>query len=344
MIFEHFLYVVECVDGTLYTGYSTDVEARVAAHNAGKGAKYTKARRPVNLLAKARFYTKQRAMSAEAYFKQLTRDQKDALLARAAREPFENVLVDSIEAFAKEPVHEFVARVLCENQDLEYRAFNAKLLPSLDAKTVVGVRTPILRKAGKQLAKREDVGEFFAAMPHKLFEENQLHSFAIDAIRDYDKAVELIQAFLPYVDNWATCDQLPNKVLMKRPEESLELIYAWIDSERVYTSRYGIQALMQHYLDDLFKPEFLEIVADKHVPGYEKPEPASEAYYMDMMRAWFFAETMAKQPETALPYLKHPERGGNGLVDEWTRRKAIQKAIESYRVSDELKQRLRAER
>ena len=344
MGFEHYMYVVECADGTLYTGYSTDVEARVAAHNAGKGAKYTKPRTPVRLLAKARFFTKQRAMSAEARFKQLLRDQKDAALALAAKRPFEDVLAEAIPGFAEEPVGEFVARSLWQNRDEAYRAFNAGLLPSVDARAVVGVRTPALRKIARELAKRPDAGDFFADVPHRLFEESQLHAFAIESATGYDEALAMTQAFLPYVDNWATCDQLPNKALAQRPGETLAHIRVWIASDRVYTARYGMKALMQHYLDERFDPAFLQMVADKHVPGFEKPEPASAAYYLDMMRAWFFAEAMAKQPDAAFPYLRHPERGGNGALDEWTRRKAIQKSVESFRVPDALKERLRAER
>lgn len=341
-MFAHYMYVVECVDGTLYTGYATDIEARVRVHNTGKGAKYTRTRLPVSLLAKARFYTKQRAMSAEAYFKQLDRDKKDALLAQATQRPFEEVLAENIPALSNEPVHEWVARQLSENQDEGYRDFMAKLTPSIDPKTIVGVRTPALRKIAKQLAKRDDLSEFFKQAPHKLFEENQLHSFAIGSFKDYDEALREIQAFLPYIDNWATCDQLPNKVLMRRPEQTLELIQDWIDSDLTYTARYGIETLMQYYLDDLFQPQFIDWVVEKHVAGYEKPEPTSEAYYMNMMRAWFLAEAMAKQPDAALPYLE--KQKGVESLDEWTRKKAIQKSIESFRVSDTNKDRLRAAR
>lgn len=340
--FSHYMYVVECADGTLYTGYAVDVEARVAKHNSGKGAKYTRTRTPINLLAKARYFTKNQAMSAEAYFKQLTRDQKDALLANAATQPFEEILAEAIPALSEEPIGEFIARQLAENEDVEYQKFMAKLTPSVDPKTIVGVRTPALRKIAKQLPKRDDYKTFLKATPHKLFEENQLHSFSLASLKDYDAALGEIERFLPYIDNWATCDQMPNKMLMQRPEETLRHIERWIESEHTYTARYGIETLMQYYLDELFQPYFIDLVVEKHVPGYEEPKAASEAYYMDMMRAWFLAEAVAKQPDTAIPYLE--KKMGQPALDEWTRKKAIQKAIESFRVPEATKTRLKAAR
>lgn len=342
-MFQHFLYVVECADGTLYAGYSTDVPARVATHNAGRGAKYTRTRLPVRLVAQARFYTKQRAMSAEAYFKQLNRNDKDALLARAVEEPFEKVLVACLPGFGKEPVAEFVARELCQARDEGYAGFVRKLLPSVDSWRVVGVRTPDLRKIARRLAKRPDVELFLSDAPHELFEEDQLHSFVIGTMKDYDRVMEELERFLPLVDNWATCDQLPTKVLAKRPEETLQAVDAWIRGDHAYTSRFGMEVLMQHYLDDLFQPEFLELVAGRR-EGVDRPDEASPAYYLHMMRAWFFAECAAKQPRAVLPYLLHPQGAGNGALDEWTRRKAIQKSVESYRVDVDLKERLKAAR
>lgn len=214
--FNHYMYVLECGDGSLYTGYTTDVAARVAAHQAGTGAKYTKSHGPVELLAQARFYSKERAMTAEAHFKQLNRKQKDALLVKAVQSPespFEDILRHELPGFGEDTAQEFVCRSLAQNADVAYRDFHKKLIPTVDPKTIVGVRTPVLRKIAKDLAKREDARAFMNALPHRFYDENQVHAFAIGQEKDYQKALKLYDQFLPYIDNWATCDQLPTKVL-----------------------------------------------------------------------------------------------------------------------------------
>lgn len=338
--FEHYMYVLECGDGSLYTGYTTDVAARLAAHQAGTGAKYTRTHAPVHLLAQARFYSKERAMSAEALFKRLDHGQKDALLAKAADTPLEDALRAELPGFGEDTAAEFVCRSLTENVDLGYRKFHSRLVPTVDARTIAGVRTPALRKIAKELAQREDAGTFLRALPHRLFDENQVHAFCIGLERDYDTALELYERFLPHVDNWATCDQLPVKVLAKRPDETLLHVEDWLDSGHCYTIRFGIGVLMRLYLDELFDERFLAMVAQTRMP--DKPEsPASDddIYYVDMMRAWCFAEALAKQEEAALPYLER--QGEEALLDEWTRRKGIQKAIESRRISDAMKAYLR---
>lgn len=338
-LFEHYLYVLACGDGSLYTGYATDVEARLAAHRAGTGAKYTKAHGPVELVAQARFYSKERAMSAEARFKQLDRAQKDRLLAEAKDKPLEDVLRAELPGFAEDTALEFVHRGLAESTDGAYRAFNAKLLPTVDPKTMAGVRTPALRALAKKLVLRDDADDFLKSLPHRLFEENQVHAFAIGLEKDYETTLGLYEAFLPYVDNWATCDQLPVKVLARNPERTLEKVTAWLDSGHCYTIRFGLGVLMRLYLQDLFEERFLDMVAGARMPD-SPASPASEddVYYVDMMRAWYFAEALAKQEAAALPYL---DRSGGALLDEWTRRKGIQKAIESRRISDEMKAHLR---
>lgn len=338
--FEHHMYVLECADGSLYAGYATDVAKRVATHQAGKGAKYTKARLPVRLLAKARFYTKERAMSAEARFKRLSRSEKERLLGLAASGPLEEVLVSELPGFGEEPALEFVDRAIYENIDEEYRAFQSKLLPTVDPGTFAGVRTPVLRKIAKELRKREDMGDFLRSLPHRLFDENQVHAFAIGLERDYDAAIAELDRFLPFVDNWATCDQLSVKVLAAQPERTLQKAREWMASPRCYTIRFGIGVLMRLYLDDLFQPELLALVAETRMPS-TRDEPASEAdiYYVDMMRAWYFAEALVKQEDASMPYFERIDDGA--LLDEWTRRKAIQKAIESFRVHGDLKDHLR---
>lgn len=343
--FEHYMYVLECGDGSLYTGYATDVASRLAAHQAGRGAKYTKSHAPVRLRAQARFYSKQRAMSAEALFKQLPRERKDMLLALAAKRPFEDVLCCELPGFGRDSACEFVDRRLSEQVDPAYRDFMAKLTPTVDPKRIVGVRTPALRVIARDLAHRDDAHTFLRALPHRLFEENQVHAFAIGLERDYGKAVKLYNRFLPYVDNWATCDQLPVQVLAKDPERTLQQVDAWLASGRCYTIRFGIGVLMRLFLDERFEARFPDMVAAARMPLHAEDDALAtkdDIYYVDMMRAWYFAEAMAKQPEAALPYLER--RDGDALLDEWTRRKAIQKTIESRRITFEMKDCLRAMR
>ena len=341
--FEHYLYVLECGDGSLYTGYTNDVAARVAVHQAGRGAKYTKSHAPVHLLAQARFYSKERAMSAEARFKQLDRAQKDALLAQAATTPFEDVLRAQLPGFPEDTAGEFVRRSLEQNADADYRAFQLKLLPSVDPRSMVGVRTPILRKIARQLVKREDANAFLTTLPHRFFDESQVHSFAIGLQRDYDRALALCEKFLPYVDNWATCDQLSVKVLATDPERTLQRVDAWLESGHCYTIRFALGVLMRLFLDDWFEDRFLAQVAAARMPSTDDaPASESDVYYVDMMRAWYFAEALAKQEAAALPYFGR--KGDKALLDEWTRRKAIQKAIESRRIAPEMKERLRGMR
>lgn len=338
--FEHYMYVLECADGSLYAGYATDVDRRVATHQAGKGAKYTKARLPVRLLAKARFYSKERAMSAEARFKRLSRSDKERVLRLAAGSSLEKALAAELPGFGEEPALEFVDRLIFENVDEGYRAFQSKLMPTVGLEAFAGVRTAALRKIAKQLRKRGDARDFLRALPHRLFDENQVHAFAIGLERDYDAAVEELDRFLPFVDNWATCDQLSVKVLGGRPEQTLQKAREWMASSHCCTIRFGTGVLMRLYLDDLFRPELLSLVAATRMPSTaDGPASDADVYYVDMMRAWCFAEALVKQPEASLPYFE--QVGDAALLDEWTRRKAIQKAIESFRVPDELKDRLR---
>ena len=338
--FAHYMYVLACGDGSYYTGYTTDVDARVAAHAAGRGARYTRAHGPVRLLASARFYSKARAMRAEALFKRLSREAKEALLAAAAAEPLECVLERSLPGFGGEDAVEFVCRRLSQEVDPSYRAFMAPLIPTVDAGRLAGVRTPVVRAIAKEAACRDDAPTFLRALPHRLFEENQVHAFMLGRMSDYDAALPLYERFLPHVDNWATCDQLPVRVLAADPSRTLERVSWWLASGRCYTIRFGIGVLMRLFLDERFEPRFLQMVADARMPEAPvRPEAESDAYYVDMMRAWYFAEALAKQREAALPYLE--ARGEAALLDEWTRRRAIQKAVESRRIAPDLKDHLR---
>lgn len=209
---------------------------------------------------------------------------------------------------------------LFARQDLEYRDFHSKLVPTLEKDTFIGVRTPILRTYAKELAK-QDVSAFLADLPHRYYDENCLHAFLIEQIKAFDPCMVELEVFLPYIDNWATCDLLSPKIFKKHPEEVYAACLRWLESNHIYTVRYGIVTLMKWFLGDHFHPELLEKVALLR----------AEAYYINMARAWLFAEALAKQYDVALPYLLEHR------LDIWTHNKAIQKAIESRRIPSETK-------
>lgn len=223
-------------------------------------------------------------------------------------------------------IQEEIAQYLTAHCDVQYQAFQSKLIPSIDPATMIGVRTPDLRKLAKSLAKRDDVNDFLAALPHRLFDENQVHAFIISSERDYDTLVAHIETFLPYIDNWATCDQLSPKNLAQCPQRTLEFVQKWLASPNVYTVRFGIGVLLRLFLDERFTPEHLRWVATVY----------TDEYYINMMRAWYFAEALAKQPDAALPYIEQ------GKLDTWTHNKAIQKARESRRITPEMKEYLKS--
>lgn len=210
-------------------------------------------------------------------------------------------------------------------QDTEYQVFQSKLMPTIPPETVIGVRTPLLRKLAKELAGTPQAEHFLQSLPHRYYEENNLHAFLIEQIRDYDTALAETERFLPYINNWATCDCFCPKVFAKHKEELLIPIRRWLGSDQTYTVRYAMGMLMRYYLDEDFQPEYLVWVAGVH----------SEEYYLNMMRAWYFATALAKQPDAALPWLT------DRRLDVWTHNKTIQKAAESYRISPEMKQQLR---
>lgn len=206
-------------------------------------------------------------------------------------------------------------------QDLKYREFQSKLIPGLREDEMIGVRTPALRKYARELSKQEGVEEFLKELPHLYFDENQLQAFLISAIKDYDQCIDAVNTFLPYVNNWATCDQLSPKVFKKHKRELLSQVEMWIKSEETYTIRFGIGMLMQHYLDEDFCGDYPRMVS----------EICSDEYYVNMMVAWYFATALAKQYDEVLPYIE------TGKLQRWTHNKTIQKAIESYRIRPEQK-------
>lgn len=221
---------------------------------------------------------------------------------------------------------ESIRETLFSMQDIKYGDFQAKLMPTIVRETVIGVRTPALRKYAKELAKEKDISYFLQDLPHQYFEENQLHAFIICEQKEYEKCMEELQLFLPYVDNWATCDQMSPKIFRKHRQELLEQIKLWIASDKTYTIRYGIGMLMIHFLDEEFDIQYAEMVAAIR----------SEEYYVNMMIAWYFATALAKQYESIVPYIE------NHKLDPWTHRKAIQKSVESYRITKEQKEYLKS--
>ena len=225
----------------------------------------------------------------------------------------------------KETMMETIRKELFERQDIKYRDFQAKLIPTVDPDKMIGVRTPELRKLAKQLIKSGDAAEFISELPHEYFDENQLHAFIISEMKDYEECIAEVNRFLPYVDNWATCDQLSPKVFKKHRAQLLGEIKKWIKSEKTYTIRFGIGMLMQHYLDEEFKPEYPEMVA----------AVKSDEYYVNMMIAWYFATALAKQYEEVLTFIE------NKVLDKWTHNKTIQKSVESYRITPEQKEYLK---
>jgi 3-methyladenine DNA glycosylase AlkD len=222
-------------------------------------------------------------------------------------------------------IEEEIRRRLFELRDLKYKEFASKLIPTVNPETVIGVRTPDLRKLAKEFSKIPEASEFLNILPHVYYEENNLHGFLIETLRDYDAAVAAVDRFLPYIDNWATCDLISPKLFKKHLPELYEKIKIWLKSGRIYTVRFGIGMLMSFYLDDDFRPDLLELVAGIR----------SDEYYVNMMIAWYFATALTKQYGAALPYLRERR------LEKWTHNKSIQKAIESYRISDEVKAYLR---
>ncbi len=226
---------------------------------------------------------------------------------------------------AKEDIEKMVQKELFSMQDLSYRDFHSKLMPTVEKEHVIGVRTPQLRKFGKEFAKKEEAVFFMEALPHKYYEENNLHAFLIEQMKDYAACIRALDIFLPFVDNWATCDFMSPKIFKKHLPELLTEINRWIHSEHMYMVRFAIGMLMKFYLDDTFMPEYPNMVAAVR----------SEEYYINMMIAWYFATALAKQYDTVISYIEEHK------LDVWVHNKTIQKAIESYRISDEQKKYLR---
>ncbi len=215
---------------------------------------------------------------------------------------------------------------LFEWQDKDYKSFQCKLIPTVKNDSIIGVRTPILRKYAHEIAGCDKVGFFLEDLPHKYYEENNLHAFVLCEIKDYDDCIKMLDNFLPYINNWATCDSMKPKCFKKNKDKLIIKINEWLESDDVYTVRFAISMLLTHYLDCDFKPEYLELVS----------KTTSDEYYINMMIAWYFATALAKQWESTIPFIE------NNLLSEWVHRKTITKALESYRITPQQKEYLKS--
>ncbi len=215
---------------------------------------------------------------------------------------------------------------LIEAKDDDYKKFQAKLVPNIPPETILGVRTPQMRKIAKEVFESDFKDEFLSSLPHKYYEENLIHFFVLALIKDFDECVERVEIFLPYVDCWPVSDQATPKSFKKNHQKLLPHIKKWISSQHVYTARFGIRMLMNEFLGEDFKEEYLELVACKK----------GDDYYLKMMIAWYFATALAKRYDESVKYIE------NRRLDEWVHKKAIQKAVESYRVTDEHKEYLKS--
>lgn len=218
-----------------------------------------------------------------------------------------------------------IRKELKKLQDKGYQKMQVTIIPTVDADSIIGVRTPALRQMAKELSKREDISSFLSDVPHKFFEENQLHAFILSGMKDAESCIKLVDEFLPFVDNWATCDQMSPKVFKKNKQLLLEYVDKWIKSDHTYVKRFAIGMLMEHFLDEDFKTSYLTKVS----------KIRSEEYYVNMMIAWYFATALAKQYEDTLPFIEKQK------LDKWTHNKSIQKAVESYRITPEQKEYLK---
>jgi len=214
---------------------------------------------------------------------------------------------------------------LIKLQDRKHADFCSKLMPTVNPDSILGIKTPVLRKLATEISGTHEADKFLSDLPHKYFEENNLHAFLIEKIKDPIDCIKAIEAFLPYIDNWATCDSLRPKALKKDLNLLKIKAIEFIHSRETYTVRFGIEMFMVNFLDKEFKIEYNELVS----------QVKSNDYYVKMMMAWFFTTALTKQYEPTIPFIE------NNALDKWTHNKTIQKAVESYRITKEQKEYLR---
>ena len=211
-------------------------------------------------------------------------------------------------------------------QDKKYREFHSRLMPDIAPERIIGIRIPELRKLAKELVNNGEAEAFIKNLPHYYYEENNLHAFIIEQIKDYDLLITELDRFLPFVDNWATCDSLRPKAFKNNSDRLITDAFRWMSSSQEYTVRFGIEVMMIYFLEDNFRKDYPERIA-----GIE-----SDKYYINMMIAWYFATALAKQWDAVIPFIE------NGMLSPWINNKTIQKAAESFRITTEQKKYLKA--
>ena len=219
-----------------------------------------------------------------------------------------------------------IRKILFDNQDIKYRDFHSRLMPTVRKETVIGIKVPVLRKIAKNIKNTREACEFMKKLPHEYYEENNLHAFLIAEIENFDECISELELFLPFLDNWATCDSLRPKCFKSNTDRLLSCVYKWLESDKPYTVRFAIEMLMVYYLDEHFSKEYLDTVS----------KIKSDEYYVNMMIAWYFATALAKQYNSVFPFVK------SRVLPPWVHNKTIQKAMESYRITDEQKIHLKA--
>ncbi len=218
-----------------------------------------------------------------------------------------------------------VTEKLFSLQDKEYREFHSRLMPNIAPERVIGIRIPVLRKLARELIKNGEAEGFIGTLPHFYYEENNLHAFIIEQIRDYDLLIKELDRFLLFVDNWATCDSLRPKAFAENTDRLIGDAFRWMSSSHEYTVRFGIEIMMLYFLDGNFKKDFPKRIA----------EIESDKYYINMMIAWYFATALAKQWDAVIPFIE------NNQLGTWIHNRTIQKATESLRITPEQKKYLR---
>ena len=219
-----------------------------------------------------------------------------------------------------------IRKILFDNQDIKYRDFHSRLMPTVRKETVIGIKVPVLRKIAKNIKNTREACEFMKKLPHEYYEENNLYAFLIAEIENFDECISELELFLPFLDNWATCDSLRPKCFKSNTDRLLSCVYKWLESDKPYTVRFAIEMLMVYYLDEHFSKEYLDTVS----------KIKSDEYYVNMMIAWYFATALAKQYNSVFPFVK------SRVLPPWVHNKTIQKAMESYRITDEQKIHLKA--
>ena len=314
----NYVYMLRCGDDSLYTGWTNDIHKRLKKHNQGKGAKYTRAKGEAKLVHLEIYPDKSTAMKREAAIKKLSRAQKINMIS-------EGIFISDDELERRDSAVWKIRKTLLSMSDSSYRDFHSRLMPTVDKGLVIGVRVPVLKKYAKSIFSefsKDDIMTFLNSTPHRYYEENNLHGFLLHEIKDFDTCVTMTETFLKYVDNWATCDGLNPPVFKKEKEKLLPYALKWISSNDIYTVRFGIKMLMNHFLDDAFEESFMKTVS----------LIKSDEYYVQMMQAWYFAEAISRQYDSAVKYFE------KGLLSKTVEKMALGKIRDSLKIPREKKE------